>query len=248
MDKRQEEKFKELMKGSKIAKATFGTPEDFVRYGWRGCLDANGIESTDEPNVGGRKMEKAGAPHGGRYLFSNDHKGTTTGPVPKDLADNPFYNTSLGESYREPINDLAKTFETLAFAITDASNKITAAVNAGIERANAEFINAEAKEKDPEEMSLLELLSTVKVLVDKEKGKATFGIPPEAKEWMPKEGDAVFCKDMEGIVYVGKVFAFVENRWRVEIMPRYPELKRYVDTNDIKPFKPSAIGKTWSEI
>ena len=243
MDKRQEEKFKELMKGSKIAKATFGTPEDFVRYGWRGCLDANGIESTDEPNVGGRKMEKAGAPHGGRYLFSNDHKGTTTGPVPKDLADNPFYNTSLGESYREPINDLAKTFETLAFAITDASNKITAAVNAGIERANAEFINAEAKEKDPEEMSLLELLSTVKVLVDKEKGKATFGIPPEAKEWMPKEGDAVFVNAGEN--NIGIVIAAPFDGIGIR---RQTGTEEVWFKGSVKPFKPSAIGKTWSEI
>lgn len=52
------------------------------------------------------------------------------------------------EEPREPtrsIGDLAKTFESLAFAITDASNKITAAVNAGIERANEEVVNAEAK-------------------------------------------------------------------------------------------------------
>lgn len=59
----------------------------------------------------------------------------------------------IGETPEEKpsINDLAKTFETLAFAITDASNKITAAVNAGIERANAEVVNVEAKEWTPRE-------------------------------------------------------------------------------------------------
>jgi len=90
-----------------------------------------------------------------------------------------------------------------------------------------------------------EIASSVKDIAKKLEPEV---INVEAKEWTPKEGYAVFCKDMEGIVYVGKVFDFVENRWRVEITPRYPELKRYVDTNDIKPFSPSAIGKPWSEI
>jgi len=203
MDKKREEKFCEWLKGfnkNHIAMGYMFNPEtanNLFSIAWQACLDANGIESQDD------KPYRV-------YVFKNmnDMKQFAKDRIEPD---NPFFDTNIGESYQEPINDLAKTFEALAFAITDASNKITAAVISGIERANAEVINV------------------------------------EAKEWTPKEGDAVFVHSEIGeYARVARVMAKgPRGDYAVTSNPYSSDI---VELKNMKPFNPSAIGKSWREI
>lgn len=70
----------------------------------------------------------------------------------------------------------------------------------------------------------------------------------EAKEWTPKEGDAVFTRDIHGDVIVCRIVSIDKGMHELDWFGKSSGLTSKCAIGLIKPFNPSAIGKPWSDI